>query len=350
MKHFSEQICKWYLLNFRKLPWRNTKNPYKIWVSEIILQQTRVNQGLNYYHTFIKTFPTVKDLAQSPEDKVLKVWQGLGYYSRARNMHKAAKMVMTMHNGNFPTDYHALLELAGIGPYTAAAIASFTANQPYAVVDGNVLRVLARYYNISDPINSATGKKNIEQLAAETLNPKNAATHNQAIMELGALVCTPKPNCSLCPVNETCEALRKGKTDVLPVKNAKTSVRNRYISFYLITNGKEVLLRKRTGQDIWKGLYDFPAQDVENKKPTATSRTQYIKKVMGSIKFSAEVIKPEIIHLLSHRRLHIHFIIVKANRLPTISACRAVKISRVKSFALPKPIEQFIKKHPRMLV
>ncbi|MFI5204920.1 MAG: A/G-specific adenine glycosylase [Flavobacteriales bacterium] len=344
MTQFSEQIRQWYLLNFRKLPWRETKNPYKIWVSEVILQQTRVNQGLEYYNTFISEFPTVKSLAEAREGQVLKIWQGLGYYSRARNMHKAAKQVMRQHKGKFPMDYDGLIGLPGIGPYTAAAISSFASNEIRAVVDGNVLRVLARYFLIEEPVNSLKGKKIIDRLADELIDKNHPGDHNQAIMELGALVCTPKPVCPLCPVSETCQALRKKKTEELPVKIPKATVRNRYIRYYFIHDGQSFLLRKRSGNDIWKGMFDLPSAESE-KKIKPSQEKEFLKQTFKSARFIKKPVGKPLVHLLSHRKLYIEFVSVHVRKLPVLEQSVCIKKQKLKNHALPKPIENFFRQH-----
>ena len=258
--HFiSHALILWYEKHKRELPWRNTKDPYIIWISEIILQQTRVNQGLDYFLNFINLFPDVNSLASASEDEVMKSWQGLGYYSRARNLHQAAKDIMSKFNGNFPKNYADIISLKGIGEYTAAAIVSFVFDAPYAVVDGNVFRVLSRLFSIDTPIDSTLGKKMFYELAKKILNPKKAGTHNQAIMEFGALQCTPySPNCVNCPLNEKCLANSQNKVNQLPVKQGKTKTKDRYFNYFCIVNEDFTFLRKRTGKDIWKNLYELP--------------------------------------------------------------------------------------------
>lgn len=344
MTHFSEQIRKWYLLNFRKLPWRETQDSYKIWVSEVILQQTRVNQGLEYYNRFIKAFPTVKHLANAREEQVLKLWQGLGYYSRARNMHKAANMVVKDYNARFPNNYHELVLLPGIGPYTAAAISSFAANEAHAVVDGNVFRVLSRYFLVEEPVNSTSGKKTIESYASEILDKKYAGEHNQAIMELGALVCLPKPVCEKCPVNETCLALRKKKTHLVPVKLQKAAVRERYIRYYFISDGIHFLIRKRTGNDIWKNMYDLPSVEVDGKIKPGDEK-KFLQGIFKSASVEKTTVGKPLIHLLTHRKLHVEFVSIRVKKLPALQQTIRIKKATLKKYALPKPIEIFFSHH-----
>ncbi|MCW8941497.1 MAG: A/G-specific adenine glycosylase, partial [Flavobacteriales bacterium] len=241
---FSQKLISWYKNNKRDLPWRNTINPYKIWLSEIILQQTRVNQGLSYYYKFIEHYPSVKDLANASEQEVLKLWQGLGYYSRARNLHATARIITENYDGIFPVDYKKILSLKGVGEYTAAAITSFAYNQPYPVVDGNVFRVLARIYGVDTPIDTPEGKKTFNGLANKLIDKKQAATYNQAIMEFGALVCTPKnPECENCIFNNICAALINQQIELLPLKSKKIKQTNRYFNYLIIeTNNSETFI------------------------------------------------------------------------------------------------------------
>lgn len=258
-KKFSAKLLRWSDKNPRPLAWKNTKNPYFIWLSEIILQQTRVEQGTPYYLKFIKRFPTVQALAEAEEDEVLKLWEGLGYYSRARNLHAAAKYIHNELNGNFPTDHKGILALKGVGAYTAAAIASFAYDLPYAVVDGNVYRVLSRYFGISTPIDTTQGKKQFAALAQDLLDEKRAAAYNQAIMNFGAMQCLPKQaKCPICPLQSTCVAYAEDAVYAYPVKEKKLKKRTRYFHYLIINVDGQVLLEKRQAKDIWKGLYQFP--------------------------------------------------------------------------------------------
>ena len=257
-------LADWYAVNKRELPWRQTKDPYKIWISEIILQQTRVNQGLDYYIRFIKRFPDVKSLAESDEQEVLKYWQGLGYYSRARNLHKAAKIIQNHFNGTFPNNYKEIISLPGIGEYTAAAISSFAFNLPFAAVDGNIFRVLSRLTGDDTPIDTSSGKKLFTETAQNLLDKSEPGMHNQAIMEFGALQCTPSsPNCTSCPLQIFCVAYKQKTTALLPVKKGKTKVTTRYFNYLFIKNDKFTYLQKRTGKDIWMNLYEFPLIETD---------------------------------------------------------------------------------------
>jgi len=301
MLQFSTLITSWYRLNARDLPWRATENPYYIWLSEIILQQTRVDQGMNYYHKFVKHYPTIADLANATEDEVLNDWQGLGYYSRARNLQTAAKYIMEELDGKFPTDYNTIRSLKGVGDYTAAAIASFAFNEVQAVVDGNVYRLLSRYFDIETPIDSTAGKKEFKALADELIDPKNPAEHNQAIMEMGALICTPKnPSCEICPLRDGCLAKANNKIDLLPVKSKKTKVRNRYFNYLHIVKDGKTIVHKRGPKDVWQGLYDFPL--IELKSDRALQPTD-LKKFGSS---EAEMCF-ETKHILSHQRIYARF-------------------------------------------
>mgnify|MGYP001598355526 CR=1 FL=1 len=262
---FSQKLISWYEKNKRDLPWRKTKNPYYIWLSEIILQQTRVEQGLPYYLKFVKKFPTIKELANTSEDEVLNSWKGLGYYTRARNLHFTAKSICENHREKFPGNYEDILKLKGIGKYTAAAIASFAYNLPYPVVDGNVQRVLARVFGVSETFSSSEGEKKFYSLAGNLLNRKNPGNFNQAIMEFGAIHCTPvNPKCMKCIFRESCVAFQTGRVADFPVKSKKAKSRNRYFNYLVIHNGNNIFLDKRQKNDIWKNLYEFPLIESKN--------------------------------------------------------------------------------------
>ncbi|RAR48058.1 A/G-specific adenine glycosylase [Flavobacterium lacus] len=308
---FSNRLIQWYLENKRDLPWRNTTNPYKIWLSEIILQQTRVAQGLPYYERFIETFPTVFDLANASEEQVLKLWQGLGYYSRGRNLHKTAQIIVFERNGTFPKTYLELLTLKGIGTYTAAAIASFSQKEVVPVVDGNVFRVLARYFDVETDISSATAKKEFTALANELIDNKQPDLFNQALMEFGALQCVPKsPNCSMCVFNDSCAALQKNKVALLPVKLKKTKVTERFFNYLVFEDDKShSLIQQRTAKGIWHNLYEFPLIESEhelNEKELTrqVSIASFLTNKLISIKAYDE---KSVVHILSHQRLKIRF-------------------------------------------
>lgn len=293
---FSNQIISWYRENPRELPWRETSDPYKIWLSEIILQQTRVAQGLPYYYAFTQTFPTVKDLASASESEVLRLWQGLGYYSRARNLHSCAKYIWYDLGGNFPSSYEALIKLKGVGNYTAAAISSFAFGEVKAVVDGNVFRVLARYFGIDTDIASGKAKKEFEDLANELIPGGNPAEFNQAIMDFGSRQCVPKhPNCTICPLKSNCFANKNDLVSHLPVKINKTKIKDRILDYLVIRCGDAWVWNKRGQGDIWTGLHDFPLLDKE--KTTLAEIAETLPK-LHSKKYR---------HILSHQRLQASF-------------------------------------------
>ena len=259
MEDFAAILIRWYSENKRRLPWRETEDPYRIWISEIILQQTRVAQGLEYFNRFMERFPDVASLAQAGEDEVMKYWQGLGYYSRARNLHAAAREIMERYEGVFPSEYEKVRALKGIGEYTAAAVCSFAWRQPYAVVDGNVYRVLGRVFGIDTPIDSGPGKKEFAELATALLDRQRPDIYNQAIMDFGAIQCTPKaPDCLYCPLREHCVAFATGKVAQLPVKEGKTRVKPRYFNYLHIGCQGKTLLKRRNAKDIWQNLYEYP--------------------------------------------------------------------------------------------
>ncbi len=302
--NFSRQITDWYRQNKRELPWRQTSNPYFIWLSEIILQQTRVAQGMDYYLKFVEHYPTVYELADANEQDVLNDWQGLGYYSRARNLHTTAKIIQSKFKGKFPDSYEDILSLKGVGTYTASAIASFAYNLPHAVVDGNVYRVLSRIFDIDLPIDSNEGQKTFNQIANELLDKENPSLHNQAIMEFGALQCTPStPKCSDCPFQLECIALKNGTITERPIKKGKTKIRNRYFHYFNFNNGKETILQKRNEKDIWQHLFEFPKIEFDID--------QNIEEIKNKIE-SLFLIKPSNYyvnkkHILSHQHIYCTF-------------------------------------------
>ncbi len=342
--NFSNTLISWYLENKRDLPWRKTDNPYLIWLSEIMLQQTRVAQGMPYFLSFTNAFPTVFDLATANEEQVLKLWQGLGYYSRARNLHKTAQFVANELSGKFPDNYKELLKLKGVGEYTAAAIASFSYNEAVPVVDGNVFRVLSRFFDIETDIALASSKKEFAALALELMPKDQPSIFNQAIMEFGALQCVPKsPNCSVCVFNTNCAALQKKKVDQLPVKSKKLKVRNRYFNYLVVSDKNEhTIIQKRTAKGIWHNLYEFPLIETEKNEDF-----EFIAKQIQSNFFkdntmeSLEEINPKsIIHKLSHQHLHIKF--WKVNLKEAIENGITAKV--LKTFPFPIVIHNFIEK------
>jgi len=308
---FQNELINWYIINKRDLPWRHTNDPYIIWLSEIILQQTRVEQGLPYFNRFLENFPTVTDFAAAGEAKVLKLWQGLGYYSRGRNMHNTAQIVVDNYNGIFPTLHDDLIKLKGIGEYTAAAISSFSSGEARAVVDGNVFRVLARYFGIDTPINSIEGKKQFFKLANELLFKEDPALYNQAIMEFGAIQCKPKsPDCNVCPLNIGCSARKNNAVGQLPVKLAKASKKHRYFNYLVSVTDNEILVRERQAGDIWQHLYDFPC--VETFDFSGDDDEMLKLKVKSDFGNSSELALISYKkHILTHQIIHVRFFALK---------------------------------------
>lgn len=342
-QEFSKILRDWYRKNGRELPWRGTQNPYLIWLSEIILQQTRVDQGLPYFLRFSETFPTVKDLANAPEDQVLRLWQGLGYYSRARNLHAAARQVCDTFGGHFPADYPLLRSLKGVGDYTAAAIASFAFGLPHAVVDGNVFRFLSRFTGDATPIDSTAGKKRFAALAQELLDPAHAAEHNQAIMEFGALHCRPvQPRCETCPFQFACGALIANTVNQLPVKEKKQKVRDRWLHYFFVTDGEHTLLRKRENKDIWQGLYEFPLAE-----PAGAEGAAAVLRKLGIQAQRARITETvQLTHLLSHQRLHAVIRRVEVSRLQQ-QGYLTVHLSELHRYGLPQLLIRYLRNSAR---
>lgn len=343
--HISQVLISWYQEHQRDLPWRHTTNPYKIWLSEIILQQTRIDQGMSYYYRFLEKFPRVQDLAKAEEQVVLRLWQGLGYYSRARNLHNTAQTIVNDFQSKFPANYEMLLKLKGIGDYTAAAIASHAFNLPHAVVDGNVYRFLARYFLIEEHIDTGKGQKYFKKIAKDLLDKQNSGQHNQAIIEFGALQCKPKnPDCSVCPFVETCQAFAKKKINSLPIKKGKTKVRNRYFNYFVVRDSAErIVLKKRTGKDVWHNLYDFPlVETAKALNEVDLLKTKAIENLFGEHNFIIEKIYPWQIHLLSHQKLHLRFIILKLSGFESKQNLIKYTSAQIDQLPLPRPIDQFL--------
>ncbi|MDR2906834.1 MAG: A/G-specific adenine glycosylase [Bacteroidales bacterium] len=319
-------LAEWFSQNKRDLPWRKTGNPYFIWLSEIILQQTQVIQGLPYYLNFTSKYPKITDLANAPEDEVLKLWQGLGYYSRARNLHKTAKIVSEIYGGIFPNHYDEIRDLPGIGDYTAAAITSFAFNLCYPVLDGNVARVISRMFGVVTPVDTPAGKAEIMQILNRLINKKHPGEFNQAIMEFGAIHCKPRqPLCETCPFQSDCYALRHQTIDTLPLKKNKTAVKSRRLDYLICVENDFLWIKKRTNRDIWQHLYDFPEADEILAK---TFKKRQL------LSYSE--------HLLSHQHLQISF--WKVETLPEMlkSTAQKIPISEIFSYAMPKPINKFM--------
>lgn len=336
-------LIAWYLQNKRDLPWRNTSSPYKVWLSEIILQQTRVVQGLPYYEKFVDAYPTVHDLAQASEAEVLKKWQGLGYYSRARNLHATAKMVSQEMDGIFPQNYEGLLKLKGVGDYTASAIASICYNQTEAVVDGNVYRVLSRVYGISTPINTSAGQKQFKELAQQLIDPLRPGTFNQAIMEFGARHCVPQsPDCGSCIFEHTCVARNEKRVKELPVKIKAKPIRNRYFNYLVVlSNNENTILEQRNTKGIWHKLYEFPliesAHSINQEELVEIKKFKELTKNLD-IEFLSLYNEKPILHKLSHQHIHAHFWIVETLN----SITNNIPISDIHDYAVPVLIENFL--------
>lgn len=362
MNDFSRTIIEWYGVNKRELPWRESADPYRIWISEIILQQTRVAQGYDYFVRFVGRFPDVKALAEAEEDEVMKFWQGLGYYSRARNLHAAAKSM----GGVFPKTYAEVLALKGVGEYTAAAVCSFAYGMPYAVVDGNVYRVLSRYFGIETPIDSTEGKKLFAALAQEMLDRGRPADYNQGIMDFGAMQCTPQsPDCSCCPLAEGCVALRKGMVAKLPVKRHRTKTTNRFFNYIYVRAGACTFINKRTGEDIWKNLFELPMIETER----ALTEEEFVgmkelrEMLMPAVgeasiermaeKTSTEILQPVVRlvckgvkHVLSHRVIYADFYEVSVpEEADGFGGFLKIKTEELGQYAVPKLVQEFIEKY-----
>ena len=346
-RYFSDKVVEWYKTNKRDLPWRDTQDPYKVWLSEIILQQTRVNQGLPYYLMFIERFPTVHDLASASEQEVLRMWQGLGYYTRARNLHKCAKFVVSAFKGEFPNNYEALLKLPGVGEYTAAAIASFSFKEPVAVVDGNVFRVLSRVFGIENEINSAEGKKEFVRLANKLISKKFPDFHNQAVMEFGAMHCVPKnPACPACHFLPKCFAAQHNLQASLPRKAKFKAARKRYFYYVIIQKGKSLLMRKREEKDIWHGLFDF--QLIEKKRPFNTEKLLLeLRGTFPGLKIDEVEISGSYKHVLSHQVILARFVMIKTGKFRTPKDKNLKFYTFEKIYDLPKPvlISRFLSDH-----
>ena len=331
---FAAELLSWYRKNKRNLPWRGIRDPYKVWLSEIILQQTRVDQGMAYYHAFTEKYPTVRHLAQASEDQVLKTWEGLGYYSRARNLHFTAKKIVNELNGKFPTTHAGLLELKGVGDYTASAISSICFDEAQPVVDGNVYRFLSRYFGIKTPIDSTKGKKEFRAVAEELITHKNPGEFNQAMMEFGARQCKPSnPDCGQCVFRLSCLAVKKKLVTKLPVKEKKTKVTERAMTYLVIKNGAFTFIRQRSGKDIWQGLFEFPL--LEGRMDRGEGRVTVWKKTVENIPLKITEVTPVITHILSHQKLSVRFVIAEVKGKVNLSGYKRVAISSLDKYAFP---------------
>ena len=335
-------LLAWYPRHHRDLPWRHTRDPYAIWLSEVILQQTRVAQGLPYYETFLAAYPTVQELAAAPEAEVLRYWQGLGYYSRARNMHHTAQQVVTEHGGQFPSTYAGLLQLRGVGPYTAAAIASFAFDEAVAVLDGNVYRVLARIFGLHSDIAAPSSRKEFQALADQHIPASTPAGFNQAIMEFGAIQCTPlKPDCLFCPLQSQCWAFQHGQVALLPVKSKAKASRTRYFHYFVLRHGERTYLRERREKDIWQGLYDFAMAETTIPELPPAELMRHLD-ALGVRLDASQAAEPTSAyrHVLSHQKLEVRFhLLALSHPLPDTTlrdmGLRAYSADEIE--ALPKP-------------
>ena len=326
MASFAETLISWYDDHKRDLPWRGERDPYKIWVSEIILQQTRVQQGWDYYLRFIDNFPNVKALAESDEERVLKVWQGLGYYSRARNMHAAAREIMTEHNGKFPKTYDKILSLKGIGKYTAAAIASIAFNLPYPAVDGNVIRIVTRIFGICEDVAQPTVVKRITEICETQIDHKQPGIFNQAAMDFGALQCVPRnPKCDECPFPSSCYAFQNQLADILPIKKKKAESKHRFFHYTVYLSNNQTIIEKRTNSDIWKNMYQFPLVETDSE--------EWPEPPVFSVR-----------EVLSHQVIHAAFYVKNVEKLLKTSENQSViDFDDIEKFPMPKIMTLFLK-------
>jgi A/G-specific adenine glycosylase len=354
VENFRNNLFAWAAQHARPMPWKGEKNPYKIWLSEIILQQTRVEQGLPYFERFVKKYPTVMHLAAAPEDEVMKLWEGLGYYSRARNLHFTAKVIAKDYAGKFPEQHADILKLKGIGAYTAAAIASFAFDQPYSVVDGNVYRVLSRIYGISLPIDSSQGQKEFANLAADLLDKEKPALYNQAIMDFGATHCLPQqPKCTTCNFQTSCVAHIEKQIGFFPVKSKTIQKKERFLIYFVLNENGEVYVRRREENDIWKNLYEFPQKEVTKEEFSSHDINSLIK---NSFEFSEKELEGLKVtqfsktykHLLTHQTIFVIFYeITTANALTMQESY--IKKSRIllkKIFPFPRVIQTYLQESP----
>ncbi len=346
-RFFTERLLDWFEGNMRALPWKETKNPYFIWLSEIILQQTRVEQGLPYYQKFVKRFPTVDDLANATEEEVMKLWEGLGYYSRARNLHVSAKYISENLKGKFPTTYEDILKLKGVGNYTAAAIASFAFDLPHAVVDGNVYRLLSRFFGITTPIDSSLGKKYFTKLANELLPTERAGDFNQAMMDFGATMCRPThPDCTACPFHPRCFAAAEDMIEALPVKERKVKISKRFFYFIVAEYKGKVILHKRTEKDIWKNLFDFPLVTTEKRTAVNSETIQSFMDILfpSSSVYRTLRISKNFTQQLTHQKINAVFIEIEFEKKPELSSTAYffAKQSAIGDYAFPKIINDYL--------
>lgn len=342
---FTTKLMTWNRdLNVRPMPWKGEKDPYKIWLSEVILQQTRVDQGWKYYERFITEFPTVTHLANTSDEKLYKLWEGLGYYTRCKNLMETARKISYELNGVFPDSYGEIRKLKGVGPYTAAAISSFAFNEKTAVVDGNVQRVISRYFGISTPIDTAQGKKLYRQLADELLDKDKPGVYNQAIMDFGATICKPQnPFCGQCVQQPECEAFNKGLVHELPVKEKSLQKKNRWLYYFLIQSDDKVFIRKRVQKDIWQNLHEFVLLEAPGPIIESFQSHPFLRKLLGGGPYHISHVSKLYKQQLTHQSIHGQFILLKAKRpSPVLHSYQLVEKSKLKEYAFPKFINRFL--------
>jgi A/G-specific adenine glycosylase len=339
---FAKKIISWYLNNKRDLPWRNTDNPYYIWLSEIILQQTRVQQGLPYYEKFVENFSTVEALAAADEGEILRLWQGLGYYSRGRNLHKTAKLVVETYRGKFPDNFKDLQKLKGVGSYTAAAIASFAFSESVPAIDGNALRVISRFFEIFEPIDNPAVQKKVFEISSELMKDADAGLYNQAVMELGAMVCKPKKTlCNSCPVNVECKSFKNKTVDQIPTKAKKAKVSNRFLQYFVFEFEDRYWLKKRAENEIWANMYDFYFEEGVD-----LNFSNNLKECIEKYSIEVESIKeyPIVNNILTHQKQQIVFVKVICKIEPNLPNGRLYNLSEIEDLAKPKVIFDFFEK------
>ncbi len=342
---FTKRLLDWdKRLNSRQMPWKGEKDPYRIWLSEIILQQTRVEQGWAYYEKFIQTFPDIQSLAAAPDQQVFKLWEGLGYYSRCRNLLFTARTIVNDYNGRFPTNHKEVLALKGIGPYTAAAICSFAYNAPYAVVDGNVERVLSRYFGIDTPIDSPAGKKAFTALAQSLLPINQSARFNQAIMDFGAVLCKPQqPLCVTCPLQQECMAFRQNRQQQLPVKAKSLTLKHRWFYFFLVKWRGKYFITQRGAKDIWRELYQFPLIETAKRVPEKQVVKQFRTIDATEKNYTVEYISDELQQKLSHQHIHVRFIHLHYSKTPPLpSGYLPVLAAELSQYPFPILLKKYI--------
>ena len=344
---FTNLLLEWYGTGKRSMPWKETKDPYKIWISEIILQQTRVSQGTDYYIRFVERFPDIATLAEATEDEVLALWKGLGYYTRARNIHASAQLIMHSYDGVFPSTYKEIIQLKGIGPYTAAAISSFAFDLAHPVVDGNVIRVISRYFGIEEPVDDRLIRKQIDQLAEELIDRQRPSDYNQAIMDLGAMVCAPRsPNCAECCMENSCVAYNKKRTNRIPLKAKKIKKRHRYYHYLVIEDSQFILLKKRKEKDIWQGLYDFPCIEKSSETiPTINEINDLLSEIgLSTLSIKSVEISKTLRQTLTHQYINGIFydIPAKIENLELKEGYSFAMKENLSNFAIPKLIDWYL--------